>query len=213
VDSLCSRWGSSQGGSVRERTLDTCSLTRIPTGSNADGHGKPARVPGKFRAMADQSSPPDDEAHRTPAVRHQPPPESFLRIFNPLARLIVRTPVGRLVPWMGVLRFAGRKTARRFVVPVGVHDVDGVATVFTDRPWKLNFRDGARVVVVRAGRQRQGDAVLIDDPAKVGVALLNALQHTSRPSNLALKITKGRQPTADDLAALGNSMIQIRFDA
>jgi hypothetical protein len=135
-----------------------------------------------------------------------------LRIFNPVARLMVRTPVGRLVPWMGVLRFAGRKSGRQFVVPVGVHDVDGIATVFTDRPWRQNFRDGARVVVVRSGRQRQGDAVLIDDRAQVGVALLKALQQTSRPSNLGLKVTKGRQPTADDLAALGNSMIQIRYD-
>jgi hypothetical protein len=155
----------------------------------------------------------DDEAHRTPAVRSQPPPESFLRIFNPMVRIMVRTPVGRLVPWMGVVRFVGRKTARRYAVPVGIHDVDGIATVFTDRPWRLNFRDGAPVVVAQGGRQRDGHAVLIEQREEVGVALLHALQHTSRPSNLGLKVTKGRQPTADDLAGLGTSMIQIRYDA
>jgi hypothetical protein len=163
--------------------------------------------------MDDQSPPPDHEAHRTPAVRSQPPPATFLRIFNPMVRIMVRTPVGRLVPWMGVVRFAGRKTARPYAVPVGIHDVDGIATVFTDRPWRLNFRDGARVAVAQGGRQRHGHAVLIENSGQVGAALLNALRHTSRPSNLGLKVTKGRQPTADDLAGLGSSMIQIHYES
>lgn len=131
---------------------------------------------------------------------------------NPAVRAMVRTPMGRLVPWMGVLRFVGRKSARRYAVPVGIHDVDGIATVFTDRPWRFNFGDGTRVTVSQGGRERQGQAVLVEDRERVGIALLKALQRTSRPSNLGLKITKGHQPTANELAALGSSMIQIRYD-
>jgi hypothetical protein len=163
--------------------------------------------------MEEQPTPPDRETDRTPAVRSQPPPKTLLRMINPTVRAMVRTPVGRLVPWMGVVRFVGRKTARRYAVPVGIHDVDGIATIFTDRPWRLSFRDGARVTVVQGGRERHGQAVLIEDSTQVGVALLKALQHTSRPSNLGLKVTRGHEPTADELAALGSSMIQIRYDA
>jgi hypothetical protein len=95
---------------------------------------------------------------------------------------------------------------------LGIHDVQDIPTVFTDRPWRLNFRQGAPVTVVQGGQQRHGNGVLIEGRENIGVALLDALQHTSRPSNLGLKVAKGHRPTVEDLAALGGSMIQIQYD-
>jgi hypothetical protein len=123
------------------------------------------------------------------------------------------SPNRRLLPaWMAVLIFTGRHSGTRYRVPIGIHDVQDIPTVFTDRPWRLNFREGAPVTVVQGGQQRHGNGVLVEGRENVGVALLDALQRTSRPSNLGLKVAKGHEPTVEDLAALGSSMIQIQYD-
>src|SRR5205085_299590 len=137
----------------------------------------------------------------------------LLRIINPTVRALIGTSAGRLVPsWMAVLLFTGRHSGTQYRVPIGIHDVQGTPTVFTDRPWRLNFRGGAPVTVMQRGRQRHGHGVLVEGRENVGVALLDALQHTSRPSNLGLRVAKGHQPTVEDLTALGSSMIQIQYN-
>ena len=157
--------------------------------------------------------PSDSDPTGTPGVRSQPPPETLLRIINPTVRALLGTPAGRLLPsWMAVLIFTGRHSGTRYRVPIGIHDVQDIPTVFTDRPWRLNFREGAPVTVVQGGQQRHGNGVLVEGRENVGVALLDALQRTSRPSNLGLKVVKGHEPTVADLAALGSSMIQIQYD-
>jgi len=157
--------------------------------------------------------PSDSDPTGTPGVRLQPPSETLMRIINPTVRALLGTSAGRLLPsWMAVLMFTGRHSGTRYRVPIGIHDVQDTPTVFTDRPWRLNFRDGAPVTVVHGGQQRHGNGVLVEGRENVGVALLDALQHTSRPSNLGLKVAKGHQPTVEDLAALGSSMIQVHYD-
>src|SRR5207244_1878970 len=79
-------------------------------------------------------------------VRHRPPPAALLRVLNPTVRASLGTPLWRLFPsWMAVLEFSGRRSRRQLRVPVGIHDVHGTPTVFTDRPWRLNFAAGAPV--------------------------------------------------------------------
>ena len=109
---------------------------------------------------------------------------------------------------VGVQRPTLSSTAR---VPVGVHDVHGTPTVFTERPWRLNFAGGAPVTVVSRGKRRHGRGELVQDRGEVGSASVAALEHM-RPSNLGLAVEKGHQPTAEELAALGGDIIKIRYD-
>ena len=145
-------------------------------------------------------------------VRHRPPPAALLRVLNPTVRATLGTPLWRLFPsWMALLEFSGRRSHRPLRVPAGLHDVHGMPTVFTERPWRLNFAGGAPVTVISRGKRRHGRGELVQDRGEVGSALAVALERT-RPSNLGLAVEKGHQPTAQELAALGGDIITIRYD-
>ncbi|MEY2402830.1 MAG: hypothetical protein QOD38_381 [Acidimicrobiaceae bacterium] len=143
-------------------------------------------------------------------VRSKPPPAALMRFISPLMRALIRSPLGRRMQPLAVLRFTGRRTGKRRAIPVGVHDIDGVACVFTDRPWRLNFRPGIEVVVEHGGQRRLGRAELIDDPALVGPTLARAVE-TAGARKLGLFVAKDHQATAEELAAVGRSLIEIRF--
>lgn len=147
----------------------------------------------------------------TTSVRLRPPPAALMRLVNPVMRVAIRSRLGRRMEPLAVLRFVGRRSGKRRDIPVGVHEVDGVACVFTDRPWRLNFRNGADVTVFRAGRVRAGRAELIDDPDQVGPALARAVEHVGA-RKLGLAVAKDHHPTAEEFAAVGRSLIEIRFD-
>jgi hypothetical protein len=145
-------------------------------------------------------------------VRHRPPSAALLRILNPTVRAALGTPLWRLFPsWMAVLEFSGRRSERQLRVPVGLHHVRGTPTVFTDRPWRLNFTGGTSVTVVSRGQRRRGRGDLVQDRGQVGSAFAVALEGM-RPSNLGLAVDKGHVPSAQELAALGDDIITIRYD-
>ena len=145
-------------------------------------------------------------------VRHRPPPAALLRVMNPIVRVSLGTPLWRMFPsWMAVLEFRGRRSHRQLRVPVGLHDVHGTPTVFSDRPWRLNFADGVPVTVIGRGKRHHGRGELVRDRDAVGSAFVTALEHV-RPSSLGLAVDKGHQPTAQDLAAIGDDMITIHYD-
>jgi len=147
---------------------------------------------------------------RTPVVTPNPPPATLMRLVNPLMRVAIRSRWGRHLGPLAVLRVNGRRTgiSREFVA--GVHTVDGIPTVFTDRPWRLNFKGGADVVVVHAGTERPARATLVEEPSEVGPALAAAVQ-AAGARNLGVAIAKGAHPTSADFAAVGRSMIRITY--
>jgi hypothetical protein len=100
---------------------------------------------------------------------------------------------------------------RRILVPVALHLIDGVPMAFTHRPWRLNFTGGAPVTITHRGRSRQGHGVLLPaTPELVGSALRTALDSGTSPFVLGLKIARSHEPTTQDLASVGHSL--IRFD-
>ena len=146
-------------------------------------------------------------------VRHRPPSAAMLAVMNPMVRASLGTPLWRLFPsWMAVLEFRGRRTQRQFRVPVGLHEVDGTPTVFTERPWRLNFNGGAPVTVIHRGKRREAHGVLINDRNRVGSAFATALAHR-RPRDLGVAVAKGHRPNAQELAALGGDIITFQYDA
>ena len=154
----------------------------------------------------------DDRPNRPSPVRLRPPPAAVLRVLNPMVRASLGTPFWRLFPsWMAVLEFSGRRSRRQLRVPVGLHDVHGTPTVFSERPWRLNFAGGTPVTVISRAERRHGHGELIHDRDKVGSAFVAALAQ-KRPSSLGIAVEKGHQPTAHELAALGGDMITISYD-
>lgn len=102
------------------------------------------------------------------AVEISHPPQVVLRTFNPLLHLALRAPVlGPALKDFMVITFTGRKTGRRFTVPVSAHRIDGDLYVLLSAGWKHNFRDGAPAEVLYAGKTTAMHGQLIKDPATV----------------------------------------------
>jgi hypothetical protein len=147
----------------------------------------------------------------TAAVQLRPPPAALMRLVNPVMRRVIRSRIGRRMEPLAVLRFVGRRTGKRRDIPAGLHTLDGVGCVFTDRPWRHNFSGGIPVTVISGGRSRAGRADLVEDRQRVGDALARAVEQVGA-RKLGLVIAKGCTPTPADFAAVGKSMIEIHFD-
>src|SRR4029079_8553348 len=127
-----------------------------------------------------------------PAVTLKPPPW-IVRILNPVMRMAIRSRVGRRMEPLAVLRFTGRRSGKQRDIPVGLHSINGRMTVFTDRPWRMNFEGGTDVLVMHGGRTESGRATLIEDRALVGPALKIAVDQAG-PRNLGLAVGAGCVP-------------------
>jgi hypothetical protein len=144
------------------------------------------------------------------AVRDARPPAAVVGALNPIMRVLLRTPLGRLVRPLALLEFNGRHTGRRYRVPVGWYAVDGVAVVFTPAPWRVSFADGAPAVVRHRGRRQAMSGTLTTDPTEVARALRSVLASGVKPRALGLEVAADHDVTASDVAHLGRAM--IRFD-
>lgn len=146
-------------------------------------------------------------------VRLQPPPPGLMKVVNPLVRRVLTIPgAGKRLTRPALLEFSGHRSGKRYRVPVILHDIDGVAIVFTARPWRLNFVDGAGVVVTQRGVVRSGRGQLLTaSPEDGGKAMRAALDNGASYFDLGLKVRRGVEPTADDLAEIAPSLIRIDF--
>ena len=135
---------------------------------------------------------------------HQPPAWA-LKVMNPIMRLVLPSKLGARVP-LGLLRVTGRRTGRRYAIPVGVWPVDEGMVVFTSAPWLENFRGGASAELVLQGRARPVRGEVIEDPTRVGPWLRAALARTS-PRQLGLSVAAGHTVTDDEAASMRRAVL------
>jgi hypothetical protein len=154
---------------------------------------------------------------QSPAVTVSHPPAGLLRAVNPLLGLLLRTPLaGSARDQMMVVNVTGRKSGRRYSIPVSAHTIDNTLYALTSAPWKNNFHDGATAEVLRGGKTTTMHGVLITDPATVA-----ALSHrcaesygTKRAQRMmGLKFRDNRIPTLQEFteAAAREHMSAIKF--
>jgi hypothetical protein len=139
-----------------------------------------------------------------------PPPTAALRVINPVARLILRTPISRLIKPLALLDFEGRRTGQRRQVVVGWHFVDGQPVVVTPAKWRANFTGGHVASVRWKGTRADYVGTLQADPdvvAEVINALLNA---GTSPRSLALRIAAGHTVSAADVTATGRGIVRFQ---
>ena len=153
-----------------------------------------------------------------PSTRHAkvqlaPPPPALMKVVNPLVRRILRSrPLGRRLALQALLEFDGRRSGRHYRTPLCLHDIGGVAMVFTERPWRMNFVSAIPVTVTQRGQRRSGRGELLDaTPLEVGTAMRTALDNGASAFELGLKVARGYQPTIADLSTIGRSLIRIDF--
>jgi hypothetical protein len=102
------------------------------------------------------------------AITVSHPPEAFLRVVNPIMKLLLRTPfAGAARNQLMVVNFTGRKSGRAYSIPLSAHLVDGNLYAMAAATWKNNFRDGAPAQVLHNGKTTTMRGELITDKALV----------------------------------------------
>jgi hypothetical protein len=146
----------------------------------------------------------------TVAARDARPPLSLVRMMNLIMRVFLRTPLGRMVRPFALLEFTGRRSARRFLVPVGWHEIDSGHVAFTPAPWRAHFRNGIPVTVWLRGQRQNLIGVLDDDPEQVAVALQSLADHRGSLRPIGVDIPAGHRLTAADVAAVDRAVIRFQ---
>ncbi|WP_158015457.1 hypothetical protein [Mycobacterium basiliense] len=132
------------------------------------------------------------------------PPSAVLRVVNPMLGFLLGTPLaGSLRKQLMMLDFAGRKSGRRFSLPVSAHLIDNDLYALTGAPWKHNFRGGATAQVRYDGRATSMRGDLIQDKDVVCDLYLRCaqsydLKHAQRM--MGLKFRDQRMPTREEFA-------------
>ena len=139
----------------------------------------------------------------TSTVKRAVPPPALVKMGNPLVRMLLGSPLhGVLGDSFLVLHLTGRKTGRRYDIPVGYVDMEGRLAVVTVARWRVNLRGGADVEVTRYGHRRPMHALLDEDPASVAVsyqAMIDRIGLTKAQRQLGISLPGGRAPTALEL--------------
>jgi hypothetical protein len=118
----------------------------------------------------------------TSTVARRVPPAGLIRVINPVVRLLLRSPLHRpFDPAALLLHVTGRKTGRRYDIPVNYTAVDGKLLVVTIARWRVNLRGGTDLDVTWQGRRRPMHALLDEEPASVAVTYQAVIQHLGWP--------------------------------
>ncbi len=101
-----------------------------------------------------------------------PMPKAFYRVVNPAMTGLLRSPLhGLLSKSLMLLIYEGRKSRKRYIIPVGYVERDNKLYVFTHSAWYKNFIGGAPVALRLRGELVRGTATVVDDLAIIrGVA-------------------------------------------
>lgn len=150
----------------------------------------------------------------TRRIRSTVPSRRVLRMINPFVSVILRSPLHRMLSnSVLLLTFTGRKTWKRYTIPVGYTHEGDTLTLFSSKSWYKNL-PGRSVTVRLEGRSRKGRAEVIEERAAVleaaeRLVAKDGLKDTGRRIGLALDIDP--PPTRDELAAALEGRVVIRI--
>lgn len=127
----------------------------------------------------------------------------MMRLFNPLMRRQVRRGKAQSVTGVILLHFTGRKTGRRYEIPVMKQGENGRLCVYTEAGWKANLRGGADVEVTDMGVRTPMRAELMDDPDAMAAeveGLIERIGLKEARQRLGVVVHVDRPPTREELA-------------
>lgn len=140
------------------------------------------------------------------------PPLVLVRMMNPVLRALLPTPVGRAIKPFALLSFNGRRSGRRYRVPVGWHaDSRGRPLVITPAPWRSNFAGGVEAVVYYRGRASTMHATLETRPHVIAEELNAMVDAGLSLRMVGIRVPPGHRLDAQDVAELDRQA--IRFEA
>jgi hypothetical protein len=109
-----------------------------------------------------------DQELVTTESKGPPLPKWAYAIVNPLMRGVLRSPLHSLLSGaLMALSFSGRRSGRRYTIPVGYMEEGSKLYLFSHAAWAKNFVGGAPVVVRLRGQERRGTARIVEDPSVI----------------------------------------------
>jgi hypothetical protein len=142
---------------------------------------------------------------------------TMTRIANVIMRPLLRSSAGKGIHELALLCFEGRRSGRRYEVPVEYHELDGDPLVLTASAWKRNLRGGADVELIHEARRIPMRAELIEDPervARIFEALIERIGVAdAKATKIGLKLVGDQMPTHEQIrnAIAGRrTVIQLR---
>ena len=98
--------------------------------------------------------------------------DAIMSRMNPLIICVLRTPLFHwlLSPGLILIAVTGRRSGRRYTIPVGYQRDSGALIVLVSqarkKQWWRNYREAQSTVIRLRGRERQGKAVLISPDSR-----------------------------------------------
>jgi F420H(2)-dependent quinone reductase len=156
---------------------------------------------------------------KEPVVRVFEPSAGFqmmTRIGNAFMRPLLRSSVGAKIHEVALLEFTGRRTGKRYTVPVGYHELDGDVLILTASTWRMNLQGGADVELVHDGEARPMRAELIEDAdevARIYSALIERIGLDGvKATTIGLEVLVDRVPTTEEIwEAVGGRRAVVRL--
>ena len=137
-------------------------------------------------------------------------PTAMIATLNPLLAFLLQTPLARFLKPFALIEFKGQKSGRRYRIPVGWYESDGVGQVFTPAKWRNNFRSSPETKVRYRGKTRTFRGTLVNDPAVVARSLDSLLTNGIAPRMLGLDVPKSHRITVEDVQAVRRALIEFR---
>ena len=138
-----------------------------------------------------------------PAVERAHPPKWLMPLINPVMRWLIDK--GRFAGRLLLLEFDGRRSGRRFRIPVGYRYLDGRRVVLTNSGWRHNLEHGADISVVQGGTRMPVHAELDADPGAVAAVydrIIGDIGWQRAGRQLGIRINVDRRPTRTELEDL-----------
>jgi hypothetical protein len=166
------------------------------------------------RDDGDSSEPGTDASHVEPASA---PPDLVVRAVNPLLRVLLRSPLHRLVSdHLLLLTVTGRNSGTEYTFPVGYEEDDGTLLVTSHGTnWWKNLRDsGQEVEVVLRGERRTGHATVEEDDPAVADHVRGYLlrEGTGAAGRVGLSVDGEEVPSVESLTDAVDHVVVVRIE-
>lgn len=145
-----------------------------------------------------------------------PLPKWAYSIVNPAMVGFLRSPLhGLISKSLMVLIFDGRKSGKRYAIPVGYMQEGNRLFVFSHSGWAKNFIGGAPVAVRLRGKLVRGTAAVTDDPVVIDRMVQRMVRErgeamTRRMGLIAAEADANGQPRTQ--IAKGTTFIEIQLE-
>jgi len=133
---------------------------------------------------------------------------------NDFMAWVLRSPLhGILSKGMMLITVAGRKTGKKYTLPVEYFEADGFLWIVTsrNRTWWRNLQSGASVELLLKNQPVSAYANLVTNLEQVETHLLDYVRHTPTAAKVMGLRMENKMPNAEDLTREAQKRLFVRI--